>query len=470
MIFNSFSFVIIFPILFLGYYLIPSGANKLRNIYLLIVSYLLYMKFSALAAVVLFGVTLITYLFALGFRQNVKHKKIIVSIGVVLSILPLAIFKYADFLTGIVDDLFDIMGVGTSIPGLNWIIPIGISFFTFQSVGYLIDVYRQKIEPERDFINYALFISFFPSIVSGPINKASLLLPQIKNERTYFDYAKAVCGLKLLLWGMFMKVVVADRVGLYVDTVYVAYQNYSGITCFVASVLYSIQIYADFAGYSLMALGIGKVLGFELTENFKRPYFSTSVTSFWRRWHMSLSTWLKDYIFISLGGSRCSKIRNYWNILVTFFVSGIWHGAGWSFIMWGLMHGVCQIVEKIVGQNNTNYLGWRKTIKIAITFLIVNFAWIFFRFENLSDALLFIERIFTVSGILYLPEKANTVFILLGVGMLLLKDVIDEFYPNNVKMMDNKNSVIRWFSYISIFVIIMLCGVFDAGQFIYANF
>ncbi len=470
MIFNSFSFVIIFPILFLGYYIIPSGVNRLRNAYLLIVSYLLYMKFNALATIVLFGVTLITYLFALGFRRYVNRKKSIVSIGIILSVFPLVIFKYADFLADIVDNLFDIMGLGINIPGLNWIIPIGISFFTFQSIGYLIDVYRQKIEPERDFINYALFISFFPSIVSGPINKASLLLPQIKNERAYFDYAKAVSGLKLLLWGMFMKVVVADRVGLYVDTVYIAYQNYSGITCFVASILYSIQIYADFAGYSLMALGTGKVLGFELTENFKRPYFSSSVTDFWRRWHMSLSTWLKDYIYISLGGSRCSNIRSYWNILVTFFVSGVWHGAGWSFIMWGVIHGVCQIIEKIIGQDKKNYIGWRKTIKIVITFLIVNFAWIFFRFENLSDALLFIERMFTVGGILYLPEKANTVFVLLGVGMLMLKDAIEEFYPNKVKMINNKNSIIRWFSYISIFVIIMLCGVFDAGQFIYANF
>lgn len=470
MIFNSFSFIIIFPILFLCYYIIPSRMNWLRNLYLLIVSYVLYIKLNASATIVLFGITAITYLFALIIRKNIKRKKLIVITGIILSILPLLTFKYVDFFAETINDIFAINGLYASIHGLNWIIPIGISFFTFQSVGYLIDVYRQKIEPERNFLNYALFVGFFPSIVSGPINKASLLLPQIKNERVYFDYSKAVGGLKYLLWGMFMKVVVADRVGLYVDTVYAAYQNYSGLSCFVASILYSIQIYSDFAGYTLMALGVGKILGFELTENFRRPYFSTSVTDFWRRWHISLSTWLKDYIYISLGGSRCSKIRGYWNILVTFLVSGIWHGAGWSFIVWGIMHGVCQVIEKIIGQNKKNYRGWRKIVKIIITFLVVNFAWIFFRFEDLSDALLFIKRIFTVSGELYLPEKTNIVLILLGVVMLLLKDATDEFYPNKMKFMDNDKCIIRWLSYVSIFVVIMLCGVFDAGQFIYANF
>lgn len=202
------------------------------------------------------------------------------------------------------------------------------------------------MKAERNFLHYALYVSFFPSIVSGPINKASLILPQIKALRPYFDYSKAVAGLKCMLWGMFMKVVVADRVALYVDTVLPRYENYSGLSCFAASLLYSVQIYADFAGYSLMAIGVGRVLGFELAENFRRPYLSYSVTDFWRRWHISLSTWLKDYVYIPLGGSRCSRLRNYWNIIVTFLVSGIWHGANWTFIVWGLWHGVFQVVEK----------------------------------------------------------------------------------------------------------------------------
>ena len=192
--------------------------------------------------------------------------------------------------------------------------------------------------------------------------------------------------MKMLLWGLFMKVVVADRVCLFVDMVLPYYENYTGLTCFVASVLYTVQIYADFAGYSLMAIGVGKILGFELTENFRRPYFAVSVTDFWHRWHISLSTWLKDYVYIPMGGSRCSKLRNYWNIFVTFLVSGIWHGANWTFIIWGCMHGICQIIEKMLGQQKCEYGRFGKSVKIIITFLIVNFAWIFFRMPTIGDA------------------------------------------------------------------------------------
>ena len=201
----------------------------------------------------------------------------------------------------------------------------------------MLDVYYKKLNAEHDFMIYALFVSFFPCILSGPINKASLVIPQLKNLRVYFDYAKAVEGLKMLLWGMFMKVVVADRAALYVDTVLLNYENYTGTSCFIASLLYTIQIYTDFAGYSLMAIGVGKTLGFELTENFRRPYFAVSVTDFWHRWHISLSTWLKDYIYIPMGGSRCSKVRNYWNIFVTFLISGIWHGANWTKMATGMV-------------------------------------------------------------------------------------------------------------------------------------
>ena len=232
-----------------------------------------------------------------------SHGKRLIWMFVLLGLLPLLFFKYYNFLNESISEGLAAVGLQFTLPGLNWAIPIGISFYTFQAVGYVLDVYYGRISAERNFLNYALFISFFPSILSGPINKASLVLPQIKNLRTYFDYGKAVEGLKMILWGMFMKVVVADRVGLYVDTVLPSYMNYTGVTCFVASLFYTIQIYADFAGYSLMAIGVGKLLGFELTENFRRPYFAVSVTDFWRRWHISLSTWLKDYVYIPMGGS-----------------------------------------------------------------------------------------------------------------------------------------------------------------------
>ena len=387
-------------------------------------------------------------------------------------LLPLLIFKYYNFINNSVFELLSFIGLRFKLPGLNWAIPMGISFFTFQALGYLFDVYYKRISAEKDFLIFALFISFFPSIVAGPINKASLIIPQLKKLRPYFDYAKATEGLKMLLWGMFMKVVVADRVALYVDTVFPSYMNYTGVTCFVASILYTIQIYADFAGYSLMAIGVGKTLGFDLTENFKRPYFAVSVTDFWRRWHISLSTWLKDYVYIPLGGSRCSKLRNYWNIFLTFLVSGIWHGANWTFVIWGVWHGIFQIVEKSIGQQKCEYGWFGKSIKIVITFLLVNFAWIFFRMPSLSDAVGMIGRIFDQSlpKTLYVSGFTDLAFVVFGVSLLFVKDWTDEYKPNLLMMFDNRHVVVRWGAYLMIMVAILLTGVFGADQFIYANF
>lgn len=380
-------------------------------------------------------------------------------------------FKYYNFINDGVFNLLSTVGLRFKLPGLNWAIPMGISFFTFQALGYMLDVYHQRIKAEKDFLTYALFVSFFPSIVAGPINKASLVLPQLKAMRPYFDYGKAVEGLKMLLWGMFMKVVVADRVALYVDTVFPSYMNYTGVTCFVASILYTIQIYADFAGYSLMAIGVGKTLGFELTENFRRPYFAVSVTDFWRRWHISLSTWLKDYVYIPLGGSRCSKLRNYWNIFVTFLVSGIWHGANWTFIVWGIWHGVFQIIEKALGLQKCEYGWFGKSVKIVITFLLVNFAWIFFRMSSLSDALSMIGRIFdnTLPSNVFLPSNSDVVFIVIGITIILLRDVRDEFFSETFLVVRN-NRFFNWITWLALMIIILLTGNFSADQFIYVNF
>lgn len=476
MIFNSFNFLIVYPLLFLAYYAIPAKYSETRNFYLLLVSYLLYMNFNAAYAIILLGITVVTYLSAKMTGSTEKSigegGKIKLLTGVVISIIPLLVFKYYNFICESAIAMLQMVGMRHELPGLNWAVPVGISFFTFQALGYLWDVWYGRIKPEKNFLHYALFVSFFPSIVSGPINKASLVLPQIKSIRPYFDYSKAVEGLKLLLWGMFMKVVVADRVALYVDTVFSHYENYSGLSCFVASLLYTTQIYADFAGYSLMAIGVGKTLGFELTENFRRPYLAYSITDFWRRWHISLSTWLKDYVYIPLGGSRCSKLRNYWNIIVTFLVSGIWHGANWTFVIWGLWHGLFQVVEKAIGQQKCKYGTWGKSVKILITFLLVNFAWIFFRMPTIGDAFSVIARIFNPAlfGNLYTPEKANTLFIVMGVIIIMVKDLTDEYCPRSFKLMESDKVWVRWMTYVLCIVMIMLTGVFDAGQFIYANF
>lgn len=442
----------------------------MRNLFLLTVSYALYLNWKPVYALILLFVTVMTYATARQMERT-ERRWLVVWLGGAVSVLPLLLFKYFDFINETVYDLLASVGLRCELQGLNWAIPIGISFYTFQALGYLIDVYYKRIQAERDFLIYALFVSFFPSIVAGPINKASQMIPQLRALRPYFDYGKAVEGLKMLLWGMFMKVVVADRLGLYVDTVMPNYMNYTGLTCFVASLFYTIQIYADFAGYSLMAIGVGKVLGFELTENFRRPYFAISVTDFWHRWHISLSTWLRDYIYISLGGSRCSKVRNYWNIFVTFLISGVWHGANWTFIVWGMMHGLYQIIEKAIVQQKCNY-GWLgKSIKILITFMLVNFAWIFFRMPSLADAIGILAQITRVDSTFSLYFDNNTfLYAASGSSILLMKDYTEEFFPNRFQILNSSNIYVRWAFYLLLVVLILSSGVLGSDQFIYANF
>jgi D-alanyl-lipoteichoic acid acyltransferase DltB (MBOAT superfamily) len=471
MFFNSIKFIILFPFIFLLYYVIPARNTKLRNIFLLLASYLLYLQWKPVYALILLAVTVITYYSALKVNDS-RHPKRFITLSVIFTLLPLLFFKYFNFINDSITTLLSAVGLKFGLPGLNWAIPVGISFFTFQSLGYLWDVYYKRQEPETDFLTYALFISFFPSILSGPINKASLVIPQLKRLRPYFDYSKAVEGLKMLLWGMFMKVVVADRLALYVDLVLPDYDNYTGLSCLTASILYTIQIYADFAGYSLMAIGVGKMLGFELTENFRRPYFATSITDFWHRWHISLSTWLKDYIYIPLGGSRCSKSRNYWNIFVTFAVSGIWHGANWTFIVWGCIHGICQIFERMSGLQKCNSGLFGKTVRIIITFMLVNFAWIFFRMPTLADACNVIGRIFDPSlpMTVYIDLIPNLPFSIIGIVLLFAKDLRDEFFPNRFKLLDSKRLLIRWATYLLLMIMILSMGVLSSDQFIYANF
>lgn len=347
---------------------------------------------------------------------------------------------------------------------------MGISFFTFQAVGYLFDVYYQRIKAEHDWWDYMLFVAFFPQILSGPISKAKDLLPQIKRERT-FDYDKAVQGLKWILWGMFMKVVMADRLGLYVDKVLDNYMYQSGTSCLAASILYTFQIYGDFAGYSLIAIGVGRLLGFDLINNFNHPYLSIGITDFWRRWHISLSTWLKDYVYIPLGGSRCSKLRNYWNIFVTFLVSGIWHGANWTFIVWGVLHGVFQIIEKALGlQKCESKKAWVVMPRIIITFLIVNFLWLIFRMPTIGDAWACFLRILTEHSALNLPTETNTLYCVSSVLVVLLSDIYMERHPSPRILLHSRHRMVRWMVYLALTISIVMCGVLDSGQFIYASF
>lgn len=424
-------------------------------------------------ALVLIYVVLITYYGALivekrrGEGQPVK--KLLVW-GVSLSLLPLVVFKYSDFINGNITALLQACGLSFKIPGLNWAIPIGISFYTFQALGYFVDVYKQKIQAEQhNFLDYSLFVCFFPQVLSGPISKGCELLPQLKSPRT-FTYEKGFSGMKQLVWGLFLKLVLAERLGMCVNSIIYGYYTFSGFTCFIGSILYSLQIYCDFAGYSFIAIGVARLFGFNLINNFQQPYFAVSITDFWHRWHISLSRWLKDCVYIPMGGSRCSKLRNYWNIFVTFLVSGIWHGSNWNFILWGCMHGVAQIIEKVLGLQKAESKGFLKFARIVVTFAIVNFAWLFFRMPSIDQAFAYIGHMFTTPGGFDIDAVGLTALLVLGVSLpiLFFYDIWQEYFPNRVKVL-NKYSVV---SVVLVFLLTLVIsvGVLDSSTFIYANF
>lgn len=477
MTFNSFSFWLVFPLIFGLYWLIPAKWNQWRKVFLIGVSYLLYMNWKPTFALVLLAITLVTYggghmldkqaVNSEKLKDKSSRRKRLIWLFAVLSLLPLLVFKYYNFVNESVWSLLSSLGLRYELHGLNWAIPVGISFFTFQAVGYLFDVYYQRIKAEKSIVDYTLFVCFFPQIFSGPISKANELLPQIKEEHK-FNYQQGVQGLKFLLWGMFLKLVLADRLGLYVDKVAASYEMYSGGTCVLSAIFYSLQIYGDFAGYSLMAIGVAKTLGFNLINNFNRPYFSVSITDFWRRWHISLSRWLKDYVYIPLGGSRCSKFRNYWNIFVTFLVSGIWHGANWTFIVWGLIHGFAQIIEKALGWNNKESKGFVKLFRILGTFVLVTVAWIFFRMPTLSDAVLFIKHGVTDFGSPEVLSITNFAIYLMAITLVVFKETREEFFPTKLRFLNNR--YVRWAEYVVVFSLILLCGALDSGSFIYGSF
>lgn len=475
MLFNSFEFLWLFPIIFCIYILV-AYRNKLleripgiANYVLIAISYGLYIKWKPVYALILLGVTAITYLFALLIenKEEKSRQRLLIWGGISLASLPLLVFKYYNFINETLENLLGEVNVSVGLPGLNWTMPLGISFFTLQAIGYLADVYLKRIKAEHNWWDYMLFVCFFPQIASGPISKASALLPQIKAKRN-FRYEQFASGCRWLLWGMFMKVAVADRINSIVAPIDNLYENYDGMSCLIASILYTFQIYSDFAGYSFMAMGVGKIMGFDLINNFNRPYFSQSITEFWHRWHISLSTWLKDYIYIPLGGNRCSKLRNYWNIFVTFLVSGIWHGANWTFIVWGVLHGLFQVVEKALGLNKLHSKGLIKCFRISITFILVSFAWIFFRMPTLNDAVGVINKIvFSPSLDFHIFMEYKT--LLIPLYIMILADVICEF-SSRFDLFHNRYIAVRWAAYMFILILTLLFGVFDAGQFIYVNF
>lgn len=469
MLFNSIAFLLFFPILCALYFCIPASQLRLRNLLLLVASYYFYMNWDPAYALLLLTSTVITYLAALGigyFKEKRKKKICLVS-SLVLNLAILFLFKYFNFLAMNIEAALQASGLAVNMPKFALLLPVGISFYTFQALGYSIDVYRGTVKIERDFPTYALFVSFFPQLVAGPIERSQNLLPQFKQQHR-FDYDAVMSGVKLMVWGYFMKLVLADRCGIYVDTIFNNVDKHNGGSYLVASLLFPFQIYGDFAGYSLIAIGVARVLGFRLMENFHRPYFACTIGEFWHRWHISLSTWFKDYVYIPLGGNRVGKLRNYFNLLITFVVSGIWHGANWTFLCWGTIHGILLCIEKAFGISKQKYTGAKKSFHWAATFVLVCFAWILFRANNLSDAVSVVTGIFTNLGTPK-PEYANFMAIGLAMTVLLTKEFADEFNWK-IRVADSKSWLVRHIYLIIMIAYIILFGVLGGDQFIYFQF
>lgn len=335
MLFNSFEFLIFFPIVCIIYFLLRG--LKWRNLFLLVASYYFYMNWKPVYALLILTSSVLTYgcgMLVEKYADDQRKKKAFLVTSLVINFAILFLFKYFNFIGDSITALFSAMGIGWQVPNLDVLLPVGISFYTFQAVGYSIDVYRGTIKAERNFFTYALFVSFFPQLVAGPIERAKNLLPQFHEEHQ-FEYTNAVEGLKQMIWGFFMKLCVADVLADYVNAVYNNVPQHNGSSLIIATIFFTFQIYCDFGGYSNIAIGAARVMGFRLMENFHRPYLSQNIKEFWKRWHISLSSWFMDYVYIPLGGNRVPYPRHLANLAITFLVSGVWHGAAWTFVLWG---------------------------------------------------------------------------------------------------------------------------------------
>ena len=388
-------------------------------------------------------------------------------------------FKYFNFFNDQVASLYSMMGLEYTISELSVLLPVGISFYTFQTLSYTIDLYKGQIEPEKHFGKFALFVAFFPQLVAGPIERAKSLLPQFHKDHD-FDYNRFVSGLKLMVWGLFKKVVIADRLAVFVDVVYNTPTEHSSATLVLATYFFAFQIYCDFSGYSDIAIGAARVMGYDLMLNFSRPYFARNVSDFWKRWHISLSTWFRDYVYIPLGGNRVSVPKWYINLIITFLVSGLWHGANWTFVAWGALHGgylvLAILKDKVLTDSGLqNWLTRNPKfdwfLDIFITFNLSVFAWIFFRANSIGDAFYVIGTLPSFNPFdIYLGTSSTFGYAMIGLCILLLVELRQEFYKIMTPYIETRGAILRYSSYAFYILLILTIGVFDGGQFIYFQF
>ncbi|MCR5101148.1 MAG: MBOAT family protein [Butyrivibrio sp.] len=487
--FISLTFIVFFVAVCLLYYVCPQ---KFRYIWLLFASYTFYLSINVYYVLILIISTLSTYICGrmISGKEKVSEKRTPLIMCIVFNVLILGVFKYTNFFISSAFGVAGLFGFNGEFNALNIILPVGISFYMFQALGYIIDVYNGKIEAEKNFALYALFVSFFPQIMSGPIERAGNMLPQFKKSAG-FKYENMRDGLLLMMWGYFMKMVLADRMAVVVATVYDSYDKYYGTVTLVASILYTFEIYCDFAGYSNIAIGAAKVMGYNLMQNFESPYLSGSISGFWRRWHVSLSSWFRDYLYIPLGGNRRGTPRKYLNTMIVFAVSGLWHGANWTFVVWGLLHGFYQIMgsvlmplrNKIVSILKIDRKAFsHKLIKIICTFMLVNIAWVFFRADTFKQAFDMIGHMFIMKpwvlsdGTLYNLglDRPNFLLMIMGLIVLIVVDICntkDIYIRDKIK---KQGIWLRWGIYIAAVLFIITCGVwgpgYDSASFIYSQF
>lgn len=487
MLFNSLEFAVFLPVVFLLYWFVVNKNLKHQNILLVAASYVFYGWWDWRFLSLIIISSTIDFIIGLYLKkqQNEAKRKLLLLCSILLNLGFLGFFKYYNFFVDSLVSSFTLLGKPLNISTLRIILPVGISFYTFQTLSYSIDAYRRKLEPTTDIFAFFAFVSFFPQLVAGPIERATNLLPQFNSKRT-FDYNKAVDGMRQIIWGLFKKIVIADNCATYVNEAFNNYTDYTGFTLLIGAVFFAFQIYCDFSGYSDIAIGTSRLFGFNLMRNFAFPYFSRDMAEFWRRWHISLSTWFRDYVYIPLGGSQGSKGNQIRNIFVIFIVSGLWHGANWTFVIWGALNAIYFLPLMLLKQNRRNLdivaqgrllPTLRETWQMGTTFLLTVLAWVFFRANTVNDAFDIIKQIFTSFykiDILELRSLANSLWvttshillvILLVVVEWLQRDKLHALEIDQIKM----PGALRWASY---YFIIFLIFYFSGSQqdFIYFQF
>ncbi|MBJ7879147.1 MBOAT family O-acyltransferase [Gelidibacter salicanalis] len=478
MLFNSIDFALFLPIIFILYWFVTNKNLKLQNLLIVFSSYVFYGWWDwRFLSLILFS-TIIDYLIGISLtkQENLTKRKILLWTSIIVNLGFLGFFKYYNFFLDNFINAFSFFGNTINANSLNIILPVGISFYTFQTLSYSIDIYKRKLEPTKDFIAFSAFVSFFPQLVAGPIERASNLLPQFYTKR-HFDYTKAVDGIRQILWGLFKKVVIADNCAQYANMIFNNSSEYSGSTLVMGAIFFTFQIYGDFSGYSDIAIGTSRLFGFNLRQNFAFPYFSRDIAEFWRRWHISLSTWFRDYLYIPLGGSRGGTWNKIRNVFIIFLVSGFWHGANWTFIIWGGLNALYFLPVFITNNNRNNlnivaqdkYLPSAKEfLSILLTFALTVFAWIFFRANNVEHAIDYIIGIFSNSFFTIPDIMPKSIFLLLAffISIEWCGRSGEHALSNIFKI---KKRFYRWFFYLFIFLLIFIYQG-QQQEFIYFQF